>query len=275
MGFRLGDIIIDRIQYGLAEDFDGNLLYILTQLADASIEISSETKDATDAQGNLVKRFFQAKTGTFTANNAFLNTSILTAKSGIPAEIAGPGDEAIAMPKIITAKAGEVIVVEGIVDGSVKVNAFYTNGTMGVGKDEVFGQGTEATASTFGYVVEGDNATITLPSVEQLGAEKKEITQFVVKYERKVEEGIRILNSADKFPGTIKLTLKALCVDPCTADTLRACYIVLPSFQVSPDLSISLTTDGQLEYSGDLQVDYCSTEKALFEFYLASEDEEE
>ena len=29
--FRLGDIIIDRIQYGLAEDFDGNLLYILTQ----------------------------------------------------------------------------------------------------------------------------------------------------------------------------------------------------------------------------------------------------
>ena len=274
MGFRLGDIIIDRIQYGLAEDFDGNLLYILTQLADASIEISAETKDATDAQGNLVKRFFQAKTGTLTANNAFLNTSILTAKSGIPSEVATEKDK-IVMPKIVTAKAGEILVVENIVDGSVKVNAYYTNGNMGVGEGEVFVAGGAASATEFGYdyVEETGVGTITLPTVEQLG--EVEFTQFVVKYERKVKEGIRILNSADKFPGTIKLTLKALCVDPCTADTLRACYIVLPSFQVSPDLSISLTTDGQLEYSGDLQVDYCSTEKALFEFYLASEDEEE
>lgn len=263
MGFRLGDIIIDRIQYGLAENFDGELLYILTQLADATIEITSETKDAVDAQGNLVKRFFQAKAGTFTANNAFLNTSIMAAKSGIPAEIAGEGEKAINMPKIITVKAGESVTLDGVVEGSVRINAFYANGTMGVGEGEVF---TEAVDFTVDY----ETGALTLPVLD----EGSEITQFVVKYDRKVTEGVKIVNRADKFPGTVKLTLKALCVDPCTADTLRSCYIVIKSFQVSPDLSISLTTDGQLEYSGDLQVDYCSAEKSLFEFYLASEDEE-
>ena len=267
MGFRLGDIIIDRLQYGLAEDFDGNLLYILTQLADATIEITSETKDAVDAQGNLVKRFFQAKTGTLTANNAFLNTSIMAAKSGIPAEIAS-AENKINMPKIITVKAGDIVKLENVVQGSVRVNAFYANGTMGVGTGEVFELATDADATHFAVAADG---TLTLPVLP----EDSEITQFVVKYDRTVEEGVRILNRADKFPGTVKLTLKALCVDPCTADTLRSCYIVIKSFQVSPDLSISLTTDGQLEYSGDLQVDYCSTEKALFEFYLATEDEEE
>lgn len=275
MGFRLGDVIIDRIQYGLAEDFDGNLLYILTQLADATIEITSESKDAVDAQGTLVKRFFNAKAGTLTANNAFLNTSIMSAKSGVPAEIASKdesGKGTISMPKIITAKAGETVVLAdvekggAVVEGTVKVNAFYANGTMGVSKDEVFVERTD-------FDVDYDTCKITLPERKVL-EDGTVIDQFVVKYDRQVGEGIRIVNRADKFPGTVKLTLKALCVDPCTADTLRSCYIVIKSFQVSPDLSISLTTDGQLEYSGDLQVDYCSTEKSLFEFYLASEDEE-
>ena len=46
--------------------------------------------------------------------------------------------------------------------------------------------------------------------------------QYVVKFDRNVTEGVYILNSADKFPKTVKLTMKGLCVDPCEADTLRA-----------------------------------------------------
>lgn len=37
--------------------------------------------------------------------------------------------------------------------------------------------------------------------------------------------------------------------------TLRAGYIYLPSFQVSPELEITFTTDGTIDYSGDLQTD--------------------
>lgn len=63
MAFKLDDLIIDRIQVATAEDFSGNVLYTLTQLQEASISISAESNDVTDKDGNLVKRFWRAKTG--------------------------------------------------------------------------------------------------------------------------------------------------------------------------------------------------------------------
>lgn len=48
-------------------------------------------------------------------------------------------------------------------------------------------------------------------------------------------------------------------IEPCTADILRAGYLVLPSFQVSPEVSLSLTTDATIDYTGDLQVNYCGS----------------
>ena len=56
MAFKLGDLVVDRIQYAMASDLNDNPLYVLTQLADATIEVTAESKDATDANGNLVKR---------------------------------------------------------------------------------------------------------------------------------------------------------------------------------------------------------------------------
>ena len=52
----------------------------------------------------------------------------------------------------------------------------------------------------------------------------------------------------------IKSAQDNILIEPCTADTLRAGYLVLPSFQVSPEVSIGLTTDATLDYTGDLQV---------------------
>ena len=63
MSFALGDIIVDRIQFGWAEKFDGTPLYVLTQLSDANIEITAESKDSVDKDGTLIKRFWQGKTG--------------------------------------------------------------------------------------------------------------------------------------------------------------------------------------------------------------------
>ena len=76
MAFRLDDIIIDRLQYGVAMDFSDNLLYVLTQLSEASINISAESTDAVDNLGTLIKRFWRGKTGEFTApytDSTFLN----------------------------------------------------------------------------------------------------------------------------------------------------------------------------------------------------------
>ena len=260
MAFKLDDIIIDRIQYGVAETFDGELLYTLTQLADATIDITAESKDAVDSTGTLIKRFYQGKSGEFTANNAMLNLNILGAASG-EGKISATATAAIAMPKIITVKAGETVTLTNFVDGTVTVNALGTNGAMGTS----YVKAATASATEFGLTTAG---VLTPPT-------DANETQYIVKYTRNVTSGVAIKNKADKFPGTVKLTLKALAVDPCSADTLRAVYIVLPSFQVSPEVSLNLTTDAQMEYKGTLQVDYCSADKSLYEIYFAEEDEEE
>ena len=260
MAFKLGDIIVDRIHSGVAEDFDGNLLYLLTQLADGTIDITAESKDAVDKDGTLVKRFYNAKTGTFAANNAMINVNVIGAKSGSNPEIASE-ENPIVMPKTITVKAGSTVKLDNFVEGTVKVKAMDVNGTLG----EAYTLDAAASASAFAIAEDG---TLTLPSAA-------DVVQYFVKYQRTVKAGVAVRNRADKFPETIRLTLKVLAVDPCQADTLKAAYIEFPSFQPSPELSISLTTDAQLEYSGDLQVNYCSLDKELFSFYWADEDEEE
>ena len=202
MAFKLGDLIIDRIQMAMAEKFDGTPLYVLTQLSDASIEISA------DKDGTLIKRFWRAKTGTFTATNAMLNLNVLAAQSGNDAQLASQGTP-ILMPKIVTVKRGETINLgTGYTAGArLTVNALGTNGAMG----KAYTQDATASATTFG--LSGTQLTAPTDTNEE---------QYVVKFDRNVTEGVYILNSADKFPKTVKLTMKGLCVDPCEADTLRA-----------------------------------------------------
>lgn len=259
MAFKLGDVIIDRIQYGVAEDFQGNPLYVLSQLTEATINISAESKEAKDKDGTLVKKFWRGKTGTFEAKNAMLNLNVVGSASGTDPSFAS-STNSIVMPKIVTVNAKDTIKLEGYEDGTIRVNAYGANGTMGTS----FTKGSTATATDFAVTSDG---TLTPPTAE--GVER-----YIVKYDRRVDNGIAVYNRADQFPGTVKLTLKALCVDPCEADTLRACYIVLPSFQVSPEVSMNLQTDSQLDYKGDLQVAYCNLDKTLYEFYMAADDEE-
>lgn len=265
MAFTLGDIIIDRLQYGYAEDLkSGNPLYTLTQLQDATINISAESTDAVDNTGALVKRFWKAKTGEFTANNAMINLNIIAAGAGEGSATLAE-TTAFDMPKIITAKqdsTGAVTVKLGetadIAEDSIRVNVFNTNGSMG----KSFTKAGAASEAAYTY----SEGTLGLP---------KTAGTYIIKFERKVsKDGVKIVNKADKFPSTVKLTLKALAVDPCEPDVLRGVYIVIPSFQVSPEVEISLTTDGQLQYSGSMQMNYCSDDKALYEVYFADGDEE-
>ena len=62
---------------------------------------------------------------------------------------------------------------------------------------------------------------------------------------------------------------------PCSADTVRAMYVEFPSFQISPEVDLTLSTDSGIAFNGTLQVDYCSDDKALYNIYFAPEDTEE
>lgn len=258
MGFTLGDIIVDRPQIAWAENSNEDILYTLTQLADSTLDTTAESKDATDANGTLIKRFYKGKTGTYSANNAMVNLNVWASMAGVLPKIAGAGDAAIVMPKMITVKASaKEVTLKGVVEGTVKVYGMSANGNRG--EEYTLSEA----ASTTNYALAGEK--LTLPT----GTDE---VQFCIRYKKNMEKGALIQNRADKFPGTIKLYIQVLAVDPCYPDTLRLGTIEIPSFQPSPETSISLTTDAQLEYKGDLQVDYCSVDKVLYNFYWNEED---
>ena len=246
---------------GIAETTSGELLYTLTQLSEATIETTAESVDAVDNTGVLVKRFWRSKAASFTATNALCNLSVMEATSGSTKQVASSSTK-IQMPKImIVNKTVDPITLTGLVEGTVRVSALENNGTMG----KAYIQSAAPSATEFGIA---STNQLSLPT-------DSEATRFVVKFERKVEYGVRISNQANKYPQTIKLTLKCLGVEPCSPDVLRAIYVVFPSFQVSSESSITLSSESGIDFSGDAQVSYCSAAKELYYICMADEEEDE
>lgn len=263
MAFSLGNFSIDEILYGVAETFDGELLYSLDQLSQASIEVSSDSTDITDKNGNVVRTIYKTKNGTFNATNAFLHPQIMNAASGSSIENASAG-ASIVMPKITIMAAGATVALDAAADDdTVTVIGIFGNGanSAALSKGSTATFNAETGVGSFKY--DADANKITLPA-----AATDAPVNYLVKYDRAVTSGMKLSNIANVYPDTVKLTLYCSYVDPCD-DQLRAAYVVLPSFQASPETTISLTADNQeVDFSGKLQISYCDSQPALYYIYL-------
>lgn len=230
-------MIVDRIQMAYLETTSGDPIGVLTQLSEATLEVSAESTDAVDKDGTLIKRFWRGKTGTFTATNAMLNLNVMGQMSGSAKEVASDSANLTSVPGLKVVKIGETATLTGFVADTAKVNYLYNNGTMG------------DTVVTSAYTLGSDGA-FTAPTT----APSADIDRVIVRYDRDTASGVAVRNKADKFPSTIRVILKVLIVDPCDASQLRAAIIDIPSFQPSPEVSITFSSDGTLDFSGDLQV---------------------
>lgn len=260
MAFTLGNFTVDEVLYATAQNFSDELLYVLDQLASANIEISAESTDITDKKGNVVRTVYKSKTGTFTATNAFAHPAIMNAASGSDI-IYATNDAPVEMPKMVIIPAGGELTIADEVEGSVKVIGLFGNGA----NDKALTQSTAADYDTGKFGL--NEHKITVPE-----AAEGHPTQYLVKYQRKSKTGMILANRADKFPSTVRLTLFCSIVDPCS-DTLKACYVYIPSFMADPSVTISLDSENQeMDYKGTLQTDFCSANKDLYYIYFPDED---
>lgn len=276
MAFKLGDVIIDRLQFGYGATKNGVPLYALTQLSEMSIEVTADSSDIKDKDGNLVYRKYNGKTAEVNGTNNFVNLAVIETLSATDAEIA-TADNKIKMPYITTIKAGEKLDITGYVKDSVSVSALY-NGAMG----ETYTLATGDTATAKEFVIKHTDAVNTPP--ENKTPAKDELippiaddeVEFIVKYTKEVASGTKIVNSADKYPKAHELFFKALAVDPCDKENFKPVIIRIPSFIPSPELTLSLQGgDSQtMDYKGAILADTCSSDKVLFEVYFIDEDEE-
>lgn len=271
MAFKLGDVIVDRLQFGYGAKSNGTPLYALTQLTEATIDITADSTDINDKDGNLVYRKYTGKKGEVNAVNAFLNLAVVEVLSATDAEIA-TDENAIVMPMIKLVNAGETLDITDYVEGSVVVNSLSTKGSMG---KEEYQLGSDVSAKEFKieHVEESGGVpahdTLTPPTADGE-------VQYIVKFKKKVKSGAKITASATKFPKAHELFFKALVVDKCEQDTFRAAIIHIPSFMPSPEFSIALQGgDSQsMDFKGSMMVNACSTDQELFSIYYIDEEED-
>lgn len=265
MSANFDSLIIDRALELIAEDIStGEVLYVLNNLSNVTISTSSETKDKLDAEGVLIKRFFTAKTVEMSADCNVLSLSQLATQFGTEKLVASSTNK-INMPKIyeVDASAGTFVIPEKFkpVKPLTTIYALNSNGTLG----QKYSVHTSATETQFAY--DDSTRTITFPT-DATG-------KMFIKYEYAAEDGVMVLNNSDSFPGTVRVYIKVLVADVCSVDTMRLAYIHFPSFQLSPDVEITLDTDSTISYSGVAQRDYCAADATLYSISLSADDIQE
>lgn len=261
MAFKLGNYAVKEVIYGVAQDFNGNLLYTLDQLTSAQVEVSSDPTEVTDKRGNIIRQIYNNKTATFTATSALASPVLLNANSGSDIQIAGTGANAIQMPRIQVIAAGSQLDVTEAKSGTIQVMGLYNNGANGA----VLAQGTTAVVDET-YAYDSTTHKITVPN-----AATDAPTTYLVKYERDVESGMKMANYADQFPDTVALTLYIAVMDPCS-DKYKAGYLVIPSFTPDPSVTIGFDSDNQeVDFTGSVNLDFCGTDKVLYYIYFPDE----
>jgi hypothetical protein len=154
-------------------------------------------------------------------------------------------------------KPGTTVTLTDYVEGSVKVAQYFGDGSIG----DVYTLGETATATTF--AISSEDGKLTLPTDDTAEA-------FFIRYIRNVDSGSLIKNKADEFPTSVRAIIKATYYNPCKKNELLADYIEFPSFQVSPETTIPINADSAtMDFKGDLEIDYCSTDKVLYNIYSA------
>lgn len=261
MAFKLGNYSVKEVIYAVAQDFNGNLLYTLDQLTNAQIEVSSDPTEVTDKRGNIIRQIYNNKTATFTATSALSSPVILNAGSGSEIEYASD-DKLIEMPNIVTIAPGATLDVSDAKEGTIHVMGIYQNGANGA----VLTEGTSAVLDKT-YAYDSTLKTITVPS-----AATDAPTLYLVKYDRDAAVGMKLTNSADKFPETIRMTLYCAIMDPC-AGNYRAAYVYLPSLTPDPSVTIAFDSENQeIDFSGSVNLDFCGAEKVLYTVFFPDQD---
>jgi hypothetical protein len=266
MAINFDQLVIDRVLDGWFESkADNSVLAVLDQLQNLQVSVTSTTKDKTDAQGALIKRFYTAKQAEVTGENAIFSLDLSAIQAG-NTKLTGTD---VTMPRILqVAKSANALKLPDTpIEGTMVVYGTLDNGVLDTSKKYV--KANEAGAGKYAVATVDGVTTITLPT---------DATAYVqIKYEYKVAEGksaARVNHDATNFPKECKATFRVLCSDVCDSETVRAFYIVFPKFQFSPDFSWTVDTESTQNFSATAFKDYCAKEQILFYIAIAEDSED-
>lgn len=261
MAFVFEDMLIDRVLEIVFRNSQGEVLGGLNQVSDFSINQSSETKDKTDAQGVLMKRFFTAKTVEVSGTSALPSLSLIAMINGTKKDIA-TSEKPLLLPSIekYAASASPVELKYEPV-GTVSVCGLTSSGVP----DPMLNYELADEAGEGKFAITGK--TVQLPTD---AADKVQIT-----YRYNAISAVAVTDKSNGFPKTCEMLVKALVCEACDKENMRLAYISFGDYQMSPDMDWTIDTESGLGFSGTAQVSYCGGEQALFTVSVSEDDIEE
>lgn len=261
MSFSLNNFLIDRVRRGtMFSDTTGEALWSITQIKDASLNMTSETSDATDAIGNVITQFDRSKNAEFSGTNALWDLGLSAAQFGSDKQVA-TATKTIRTPAYeqLVVSGGKIVlshVPAGTTGAEIKyIYALNSDSTLG----EKYIVGTAVSATEF--TIDAATRTINTPTG---------VTgNIAVFYEYDAEEAVMLQNNASEFPKAGKFMLEVIGKDTCDKTATYVAYIVFPNAKLKTDMDLSFSTDGGHPFSMQMMQDYCDLEKRLFNIYIA------
>ena len=221
----------------VTENNDGKVLFLADQIVDPSLSFTSETEDIVDAMNNVVMVLENGRGATFSASNAFFNTSILAAQVG--SEVS---TEATPITKYDIVKLAK--------DGEATITATATGETAQVYK--LTNDGSLTTAAPVEGAVSGNTVTIT-------GGKKDE--RYLVTYTAEITPKEKITAFADAKNKLMNVTAEVLLKELCN-ETLHYAYIVMKG-KLSGEAEWSMTRDGNHAFEIRCFPEYCGDKKLV------------
>lgn len=259
--FDLNNFLIDRVRRGtMFSDTTGEALWSITQIKDASLNMSSETADATDAIGNVITQFDRSKNAEFSGSNALWDLGLSAAQFGSEKKIAD-STNVIRVPAYeqLTVSGGKIVlshVPAGVTGAEIKyIYALNSDSTLGT----KYTLGTAVSATEF--TLDAATKTIMVPTG---------VTGVIaVFYDYDAEDAVMLQNNAVDFPKAGKFMLEVIGKDTCDKTATYVAYIVFPNAKLKTDMDLNFSTDGGHPFSMQMMQDYCDLEKKLFNIYVA------
>lgn len=254
-------IVIDRVVAGYFEDKEGKLIAVLDQISNFSINNSAETKDKTDAQGVLIKRFYTSKSVEVSGENAVFSMNLAALQFGTE-KVTGTD---VTLPRIFQVAKGDspITLPDTPIEGTLIV---YGTSDNGIVDTEIRYTKGDAAAENV-YAISGNKVTLPTNATDTVQ----------IKYEYTVADdkiAARVDQTSDKFPKECKATFEVLCSDICDSETVRALYIVFPKFQLAPDFDWTVDTESTQAFSAVALKDYCGKGQLLYYIAIAEDSDE-
>lgn len=258
-------LIVDSIDlatcFGIST---GELICMLDQITDGSIENGAEIVYGTGKKGVRLSALDRNKTSRVSFNNGYIVGGALAAQTGSEAVYASE-EAPLTVPdyEILVLKAGATeatlsYVPVGIAGAEVKEIYVLKQGAQ----DRKLAVGT--TAATGVFAIDAANKKLTFDASE-FAAE----TEVIVFYDREATAGAKYENMQDTFSKTCRLVLDLTCRDVCDNDVVYHTKFVYPNAKIDGNFNITIGNEPAVHaFAAEALASICSKNKRLWEWYV-------